>query len=233
MISRLFGYEDFGSFGKQWLLKNFSSVSVEDRKEIKFDTTRGGNKKDVFINTAELNKYRYYHPYMYKRKLTNEIIELFDVGYDKDTNSITFPVRDEKGNTLFIARRNVDIKLFNYPSNVEKPVYGLYELSLLEKYPDEIYITESIIDCLTLWTVGKYAVALNGLGTAKQFDQLNKMNCRKFILATDNDEAGLKARKRIRDNIKHKLITEVQIPYGCKDINDCTREQLGKLTEIL
>ena len=190
-------------------------------------------KEDVFVNAAELNKYRYYHPYMYKRKLTNEIIELFDVGYDKDTNSITFPVRDEKGNTLFIARRNVEVKMFNYPSSVEKPVYGLYELSLLEKYPNEVYITESIIDCLTLWTVGKYAVALNGLGTNKQFEQLNKMNCRKFILATDNDEAGQRARKRIKLNIKNKIISEVQIPEECKDINDCTKEQLLNLKEII
>lgn len=65
---------------------------------------------------------------MYKRGLTDELIELYDVGYDpkfklkSDSNPfscITFPVRDVNGKTLFIARRAIDFKLYHYPENVE------------------------------------------------------------------------------------------------------------------
>ena len=65
---------------------------------------------------------------MYERGLTDEVIEEFDIGYDKDTRCITFPVRDKSGGTLFVARRSVDTKYFNYPKEAEKPLYGLFEL---------------------------------------------------------------------------------------------------------
>lgn len=133
-------------------------------------------------------------------------------GYDDNTKCITFPIRDKNGNCLFIARRSVKGKYFNYPSNAEKPLYGLYELYQLKDFPKEIYICESMLDALTLWTHKKYAVALNGLGTKNQYEQLNKLPCRKFILATDNDIAGMAARFRLRDNIKNKLITQIQLP---------------------
>ena len=168
---------------------------------------------------------------MYKRKMTNEVIEIFDVGYDSTTQSITFPVRDINGNCLFIARRSVNIKWFNYPQSVEKPIYGLYELYQLSEFPKEIYIVESMIDCIYLWTFKKYAVALNGLGTKTQVEELNKLPCRKFILATDNDEAGFKARKKLKTTIKNHLVTEVKLPDNRKDINDCTYQEILNLEE--
>ena len=35
MISNLFGYDDNGLFGNQWLAKNFVTLSVENRPELK------------------------------------------------------------------------------------------------------------------------------------------------------------------------------------------------------
>lgn len=254
MVSNLFGYDDFGNFGNKWLVKNFLSVSVENRpdilegfygrnnvrnsdvysRNINRNYTSNGNIQ--YITEEELDSYRYIHPYMYKRKLSDEIIELFDIGYDSKTECITFPIRDINGNTLFIARRSVKTKFFNYPENVEKPVYGLYEISKLGigyyKY-DEIIICESMIDALTCWVYGRPAVALNGLGNDLQFKQLNNMPCRKFILATDMDEAGLKARKRIKNALKNKLVTEyIWDIKVAKDINDMTQDYFLNLKEM-
>jgi DNA primase len=164
--------------------------------------------------------------------MTPEVVEIFDVGYDKESRCITFPVRDIKGNCLFVARRSVVTKFFNYPAGAEKPVYGLYELHQLPKFPSEVIICESMIDAITCWVYGKYAVALNGLGNELQFRQLNAMPCRKFILATDNDDAGQSARKRLRKNIRNKLITEYIFPIDKKDINDLTLEEFNNLEEI-
>ena len=235
VISYCFGkYDDvFGVFGWNWLLKNFLTVSVEDRKGIELDFSRDKSKTDSgYITEEELDKYRYYHPYMFKRKMTEREVEIFDIGYDNDTNSITFPVRDVKGVCLFVARRNVNTKFFNYPAGIEKPVYGLYEVYSLDKFPTEIIICESMIDAITVWAYGKYAVALNGLGNELQFKQLNEMPCRKFILATDNDEAGMKARSRIRKNIHNKLVTEYILPSNRKDINDLSKEEFDNLIEV-
>jgi DNA primase len=235
MISHCFGRHDdiVGAFGWEWLLKNFLTVSIEERKSISLDLSRAHNEKaTLYIDDEELDKYRVYHPYMWKRKMTPEVVEIFDVGYDKATKSITFPVRDIYGQCLFVARRSVVTKFFNYPAGAEKPVYGLYELSQLDHYPSEVIICESMIDAIYFWTVGKYAVALNGLGNELQFKQLKEMKCRKFILCTDSDDAGMKARARIKKNIRNKLITEYVLPNGRKDANDCTPEELLSLREI-
>lgn len=239
MISHCFGRNDNGSFGREWLLKNFLSIAVEDRKDLSLDFGRIQLcKANHFISTKELDKYRYYHPYMYKRRLTNEIIDKFDVGYDahfklrdgdKELRCLTFPVRDIDGNTLFIARRSVDTKLFHYPEGVNKPIYGLYELP---KDAKEVIVCESILNALTCWVYGRYGVALNGLGTDYQYEQLRRLPCRKIITAFDPDNAGKRATERLKKAIGNsKLVTSFVIPTG-KDVNDLELDEFLNLEEI-
>lgn len=250
VISYCFGYTDdfLGKFGWNWLLKNFATMQVEERKPIELNITRGQKKiaEQTYVSEEELDSYRYIHPYMYERKLTDEVIELFDIGYDKNTRCITFPVRDINGNCLFIARRSVDTKFFNYPQGVEKPVYGIYELYHGESNPDsignglyqysfpnEIIVCEGMIDALTCWVYGRYAVALNGLGNELQFKQLRNLPCRKLILATDMDKAGKSARDRIRKNVPNKIITEYVWDINvAKDINDMNKQMFDNLEEM-
>ena len=235
VITKCFEADDvIGNFGWQWLLKNFATTSVYSRPELQICLSRVTEcrKSKDFVSDDILYGYRYYHPYMGKRKLTDEVIDIFDVGYDKETDCITFPNRNRDGNCLFVARRSVKTKYFNYPKDVEKEVYGIYELYSLPEFPRAVYVCESMIDCLTLWTHGMYACALNGLGTDLQFRQLNEMPCRKYILATDSDEAGMKARRVLRKHLKNKLITEIILPKGRKDINECTWEEVENLEEI-
>lgn len=260
VISYCFGrYDDkLGAFGLDWLVKNFVSVAIEQRAELHLDMDRNAKKKEVkYVSEEELDTYRYNHPYWAKRKITNpDLIELFDLGYDKATRCITFPVRDEKGNCLFVARRSVDKKFFNYPAGVDKPVYGLYEYGqVLEKFSQTlcrgssrsqvkqmmflqnlqtVIICESMIDALTCWQYGFYAVALNGLGNELQFDQLNRMPCRSFVLATDMDDAGRQARERLKRRIKGKLVYEYRWDVNtAKDINDMSEEQFKSLALLM
>lgn len=228
LIGRCFNINDLGQYGTKWLKQNFLGEIAEQRN-LHIDLGRGYSQQvETYISEAELDSYRYYHPYMFKRKLTEEIINKFDVGYDKVTNCITFPVRDVKGNCLFVARRSVVSKFFNYPSNIEKPVYGIYELP---KDADEILICESMINALTSYVYGKPAVALNGTGTQNQIEQLKSLPCRKFILALDPDEAGKRGAAKLRKYLSpYKIITEYEIPVG-KDINDLTKEEFKNLYE--
>ncbi len=241
MISHCFGHDDMlgNKFGWNWLLKNFLTVAIEERQDIPLDfgnDTSYNVKQDVqYVSEEELDSYRYTHPYMYRRGLTDEVIELFDIGYDANSKCITFPVRDEHGNTLFIARRSVVTKFFNYPKDVSKPLYGLYELAYvfdIGNYPNEVIVCESMLDALSFWTVDKPAVALNGLGNDLQFKQLRDLPVRELILCTDMDDAGMKARERIRKNVKNKLIREYILPNGRKDANECTKEELLKLEPV-
>ena len=255
VISYCFGNDDmFGKQGFKWIMKNFATVQVEERKDVEIDMERNhtSHKNSLLGNSSvdklnrvseeELDRYRYYHKYWTKRGITDErIIELFDLGYDPKTDCITFPVRDIKGDCLFVARRSVKTKYFNYPANAEKPLYGLYELNCLKwgyvvnsdkvHMPDEIFICESMIDCILLWQAGFYAVALNGTGSELQFKQLRELPVRKLILATDNDKAGQQAREKIKKNVPNKLFTEIDFPQGIKDIGECTAEEIKNIHE--
>lgn len=227
LISDCFGFEDKGKFGKSWLLQNFASADLRQRTPLNLAKPKI-DKPITYICENELDTYRYYHPYMFKRKLTKEIINLFDVGFDKKTNCLTFPTNDEQGNCLFITRRSVVGKYFNYPNNVDKPVYGL------DKIPfdvTQVVVCESIINALTCWVYGDYAIALLGTGTQHQYDILKKSHIRKFILAFDGDNAGDKASERFKKALQNKaIITKLEIPRG-KDINDLSKEEYLNLNE--
>ena len=238
VISHCFGYSNdvFGKQGFKWIMKNFATVQVEERKDVEIDLERSnttnknrvlGNSdsdKSKWVSEKELAEYRYYHKYWTERGITDDgIIELFDLGYDYKNYCITFPNRDIDGNCVFVAKRSVKTKWFNYPKGVDKPLYGLYELWQLLKRNvkiNELFITESMIDCILLWQAGHYAVALNGTGSELQYKRLNQIPCRKYILATDNDTAGQKARQKLRKRIHNRLITEIEFPSTIKDVGD-------------
>ena len=163
MISRCFGINDLGQYGLNWLKNNFLGDILQQRS-IYINTDRKLVKNDShknYICEKELKQYRYYHPYHFKRKLTEKVIDFFDLGYDEASQCITFPIRDKEGHCLFVARRSVKTKWFNYPNSTIKPLYGIYELYKLKEFPREVYICESMLDCLYLWTFSKYAIALN------------------------------------------------------------------------
>ena len=257
VISHCFGYTDdiIGKFGWQWLIRNFTTVQVEERKDVDLDfsrnirdrisnsvSTTGQNERQIgkfdrlakaYVSEEELDKYRYIHPYILKRGISEKIVELFDVGWDAKTDCITFPNLDKDGNCLFVAKRSVKQKFFQYPSSVQKELYGIYQLYQLKPFPSEVYVCESMIDCLYLWTFDIPACAMNGLGNDIQFKQLRDLPCRQLVLATDMDEAGQAARKRIRMNMKNtKIIKEVVLPKGRKDINDCSANEIQNLVTV-
>lgn len=253
MVSNVFGYNDSGIYGSRWLIKNFLTVEINNRNDIDLDFARVKKKESVhYVPEEELDKYRVYHPYMWKRKMTPEVVDIFDIGYDRNTQCLTFPIRDEQGHCLFVARRSVNTKFFHYPNDVAKPVYGVYEYKrdLEEKHKigtwdtqvltsgmyvafdtQPVIICESMINAITCWVYGKYAVALNGTGTQQQIEQLRRMPNRKFILALDPDEAGEHGRERLRKGLTNKIVTEYIIPKG-KDINDLSKDEFDALQEV-
>lgn len=253
VISYVWGHTNdiLGKEGFKWIMKNFATVQVEERKDVEIDLERNhtsvqssvvdssDSDKSKWVSEEELDKYRYHHRYWETRGIVDEdIIELFDLGYDSNTRSITFPVRDVDGHCLFVARRNIRTKFFNYPKGVDKPLYGIYELrqrlanqqlivggrncgkSFKMEQMSKLFICESMIDCILLCQAGYLAVALNGTGSELQYKQLKEFPMRHYVLATDNDKAGKQARNKIRTNVPNKLYTEIDFPIDIKDVGD-------------
>lgn len=228
-----FDFEENNEYEK--LLSDDVIDFLEDKYAISYIQSATKNNKS-YVSEEELKSYRYTIPYMYERRLTDEIIEKFDVGFDANwipsgkkvpVPCITFPVRDSTGKTLFICRRSVKGKLFNYPQGVTKPVYGLYELP---KDCKSVIICESCFNALTCWVYGKPAVALLGTGNSYQLQQLKELGVNEFIFALDPDEAGHKATEKLSKALKNVAITWTLsgIPQG-KDINDLTKEEFENL----
>lgn len=185
-----------------------------------------------FVSEEELRTYRFTVPYMYQRKLTDAVIDKYDVGFDgkfippgrkKALPCITFPVRDVQGRTLFICRRSIEGKFFNLPTDIEKPVYGIYELP-----PDtkEVIICESIFNALTCIVYGKLAVALLGTGTPYQINQLRKLGATSFVICLDNDEAGRKGTEKLKKALGGSAMVWVMtVPDDGRDVNDLSKEE--------
>lgn len=230
-ISNCFGRYDNGNYGKKWLLKHFTGVDgISDRKlDLNLSRYDFNQNQPTYVSEEELESYRYIHPYMYKRGLTDEIIEKYDIGYDKNTDCITMPIRDKNGKTLFFCRRSVTMKFFNYPSGVEKPIYGIYELP---KYCTEIVVCESVFNALTCVKYGKPAIALLGTGNNIQYQQIKELPVRRILLGFDGDEAGDNAAIRFKKNVTNKIVHQYEIPRG-KDINDLTKEEFDNLRILI
>lgn len=235
---------------KEWLSENISDY--EDNPDFEYLIPRDTmdalsnkyaleyikeqeNKVQTYISEEELASYRFTIPYMYERKMTDAVIELFDIGYDanwippgrkKPVPCITIPVRDREGRTLFFCRRSVKGKLYNYPEGVTKPVFGL---DVLPKGVKTVVVCESAINAITATVYGYHAVALLGTGNRYQIQQLKEIGAQNFVICMDGDEAGRKATEKLKNALKSvAMVWAIHMPDG-KDLNDCTKDEFEQL----
>lgn len=206
--------------GKDWLYQRFGGDSTfEDiDSPIQLQSTRSSD--DSFqLDREVLRQFNYYHPYMEQRKLTREVIDRFQIGYDPVRDAITFPVYDSKDRLKFITARSVNTKKFWIPPGVDKPVYLLN--FVLKENITQVYVAESQINTLTLWSWNKPAIGLFGTGSDLQYDILRHSGIRRYILALDPDAAGYHGTKKfIQKMSDNAIIDVVDLPPNGKDVND-------------
>lgn len=215
----------------EFLIPQETMASVENKYALDYINTLTKKETVNYVSEEELASYRYTVPYMYERKLTDEIIAKFDVGFDAhfkltktskhEIPCITFPVRDAQGRTLFFCRRSIERKFYHYPEGVLKPLYAIDQIP---KGCRTIIVCESIINCLTLWGYGYVAVALMGTGNDFQIDQLKALGAQNIILCMDGDAAGKRATKRLKRCLKScAMIWVIDLPEG-EDVNSVDRK---------
>ena len=226
LVGHCFDQDD--EFGKEWLVQRYSNIFIE--KQTYLPEIQIGKPKETALDESILNQFAYFHPYQFQRKLSQEIILKYKVGYDKDTDSITFPVWDEHNRLKFITKRSVKTKQFFIPQGVKKPVYLLN--FMLKENRDTVFVCESQINALYMNTLGYPAVALIGTGTRDQYEILNKSPIRHYILAFDGDEAGDKGITRFLSNIRKDVFVDVMLLPRGKDCNDLTGEEIAQLPLI-
>ena len=235
--------------GYKWLVGRYN-YSTQEREPLELNLYRGQAQKASYMDEEEVERYNRellnsYEAcgYLHQRKLPAWILEAYKLGYDPADKTVLFPVRDMQGKVTFYKGRSIAGKHFYNAKDVDKTslVFGLYELCRLleqgEIAPDtEIWIVESEIDALTLVAQGEYAVAIMGSHISEaQCKELERSPFRRFILATDNDEAGRKGASQIKRLLIPKgfRFTNLRWHTELKDINDLVKQYGGNWRDYL
>lgn len=226
LVSRCFNcsFEE----AKQWLIDNFSKTITENVLSI--PEINLSKPKVEYLDESILDAYAWFHPYMFKRKLTEEVIKKYKIGWNKNNNSITFPVWDENNNLLGITERNISSKYFHIPEGIGKPIYLLNYIK--KEHIQEVYVVESQIDALYLNSLGKPSIALLGTGSKEQYEILKKSGIRIYHLALDGDMAGRHGIVRFITNMPNDIMIDILLLPNGKDINDLSKEEIENLSVI-
>lgn len=250
-VTEILKSKNISKSGLEWLKENIDGfepdkefeslipedlfLNVNDKFAVDYILKQTQKSTQQFVSEEELASYRFTVPYMYSRGLTDELIEMYDIGFDanhvppgrkKPLPCITFPVRDVNGNTLFFCRRSIEGKYFNYPQGVTKPVYGIDQVP---KNCRSLVICESCLNALTLVKFGYPAVALLGTGNSYQIKQLRELGVREFVICMDGDDAGKRATSKLKKALQDvSIVWSIEMPIG-KDANDCTKEEFDEL----
>ena len=238
--------------GYKWLVGRYN-YSAQEREPIELNLYRGEEQKASYMDEAEVE--RYYRDllnssegceYLHKRELDSWVIDAYKLGYDRLDKTVLFPVRDMQGRVVFYKGRSIAGKHFYNAKDVDKSslVFGLYELCNgcfscaggVARPDSEIWITESEIDALSLISYGKFAVAIMGSHISEaQCRELELSPFRKFVIATDNDDAGRKGAQQIKRLLIPKgfRFTNLKWNTDLKDINDLVKKYRGNWKDYL
>jgi len=212
----------------KWLVSHYGGDYTKREININYVSLENNdNEQEEILPESILNTFESYHPYMTQRKLSDEIINKFEIKYDPNTECVVFPVRDEHGNLIGLTKRKIKFKRYELPRFKNKPVYLLYKI--LEEQVKNVVVCESQINSLYLWSLGIPSIALFGTGTKYQYNLLRKSGIKYYTLCLDGDDAGHKGAERFKKALgKYSIIEEIEMPNG-KDINDYEPEVVKNL----
>lgn len=230
LVNKLHNKTEDDNFAIQFAQSVSSVEMYDDRNQISLLP----RKKLEVLSSVSPNELQFYRnqkcDYLTKRKVDEKVQQAFDCGFDPISNAVTFPVRRKDGSCSFLVRRSVNLKWYNYPAGVKKPIYGIYELNKIFPGFKTVVIVESIINALTLWGLQIPSVALLGTGSRDQISYLNSMPTRHWILALDGDQAGMNATEKLKKKLRSRTMV-MPIPPGY-DVNDLDKETIKILYSL-
>lgn len=152
---------------------------------------------------------------------------LNEEGKERFFNRVVFPIFDENGAAVGLYGRNINGGAYVPHLYLPGPHRGVWNWEAIKAH-QEIILTESIIDALSLHQLGfSNAVPLYGTnGLAEDHLRLfREYRTRRILLCLDNDEAGERARQEVRAKLEPLGIeaADVRLSRLCKDANEALR----------
>jgi DNA primase len=149
-------------------------------------------------------------------------------GFETFRKCVVFPLLDPEGRTVGFYGRKVSEKGEVKHLYLKGPHRGLLNRKAASVYREEIILTESVIDGLSLLTLGFQNVipcyGTNGL-TEEHLSLLQDERVKLVTVAFDNDQAGREGSEKIAETLlKEGIPVRLIFPGGGKDWNEvlCT-----------
>jgi hypothetical protein len=166
--------------------------------------------------------------YLKGRGVNEKVQSAMQTGRDDKHKAVAFTWHDKDGNIVNIKFRSEKEKYFWYADGqpIKFHVYGLFLVRKLKK--DTVFIVESEIDALYLWSMGFPAIALGRAGMSPmQKELILSSGIKTLVICTDNDKAGRRAGLEIIAELTGYMdIHTINFPDNVKDVNDMKPEVL-------
>jgi DNA primase len=164
--------------------------------------------------------------YFYGRKITQESILKFSLGFSQNQDMVTIPVHSPDGMLLGFVGRSVEGKDFKNTPGLPKSK-TLFNLNRV-KTADKVYVVESSFDAIRLDQIGFPAVATLGANVSAMQIELLQKYFNNVIVIADNDEAGGNMKKRLLERLGSR-VSVIQLNNKYKDIGDMSDEDIKSL----
>lgn len=164
--------------------------------------------------------------YFSGRKISQESIMKFSLGFSDKQDMVTVPVHSPDGMLLGFVARSIEGKEFKNTPGLPKSK-TLFNLNRV-KTANKVYVVESSFDAIRLDQVGFPAVATLGANVSgMQIDLLQKY-FNDIIVIADNDEAGGNMKNRLVEKLGGR-VSVIQLNNKYKDIGDMSDEDIKSL----
>jgi DNA primase len=179
------------------------------------------------LHNQALNSERAMNYYGY-RKISEESVRKFQLGYSVNQDMVTTPVHSPDGSVYYgFVGRSIEGKEFKNTSGNWRSK-TLFNLHRARRY-DTVYVVESNFDAIRLDQNGVAAVATLGAYVSKFQTNLLTKYFNSVIVVADNDNGGNKMVDKMVDRLGHR-VTVVGIPQRFKDVGDMTDADIAELT---
>lgn len=164
--------------------------------------------------------------YFHGRRITEDSMRKFALGYSERMDMVTVPVHSPDGILVGFVGRSVEGKQFKNTPNLPKGK-TLFNLNRI-KSSRNVYVVESSFDAIRLDQCGFPAVATLGSNVSNVQVNLLKKYFNDIIVIADNDEAGNNMVTKLSDKLGGKVST-LRLDNKYKDIGDMDDEEIKEL----
>lgn len=244
------GWHDSGADDPEWQSGNFAKLlgflrGTSEAEAAEYLTDKYGLPHDTYtadappilrplnltvpkpykpLDLSLLDSYKFRHPYLTRRGISESIQRLMRIGYDKRSQAVTIPWFNADGTLGNVMYRKVTGKTFWYAKGgrpIREMVYGI-DVIYRRKIKRAV-IVEAPIDAMTVMTAGFAAVAVGGTAfSAAKRDLIIRSPIEEITIIRDNDGPGRLLQRKILDELSPYMTVKVAViptKYG-KDVND-------------